>query len=1089
MVEADIAMDMPSLLCPGCNESATPDTETQHYPWLISYSCSHCDIEKWSMCKECTNQTIFKSRKAINRHNTSCHSLPLKEAKRPKLTHGAGDDDFPVNDFDDDESISHPEIPIAVREIDFTLFDRKASQEFYKHNQNALGAKYIVSRSIHQTTTIVDDLTTNDCELHLCLAKMCTDLSRVQRNNLGKVLQVAVRAIVDPYEQRLTDFIEGSTSIDDLHAHSNHPMRTAVHHGVPQTVEELRSKYAEGKHSIQDNLPHPEVNTVGADAYVSLKEVIRDLLARGTAIETAPVSSVPPTHETVRRVIESKHYLSILDRARKCHPLEDDVLVLWINEWSDDFEPNNTKQNKGSVWLKTCTISPPHALKNCANNTYPIALGPKGSHDEIEDLFVGELLSLSDPGHRDKNWFYDSLQNKMRLVYAELFVSLQDQPERRGANHLLAGNSTMHSSFGRVFDLKSIKKTVPSCDDCLDNLLAEAPMNIFACSACVNWSFNIDSELLDFNPPKDYPKEKVPPSGCLRPFPLNYKSIIEAVECAREQIVEQAWTEAIAHAYLGLNGLNDPIIEFLLEPAVLRAQLADAKLNLPKDDPLRLILEEVEREHPGWLENTTVPPLWRRNVELWQHVDVIMHLLFLGITKTTGRVIAKWTKSKGKHTAFLIYAKDVLESIPLVPWLAVAPYTGDKLGGWVSENYLALARLSKWFYGGLDLIAVEKPYVEPTIEHSKWIKKMNVDWLTAHELSFASLVADDIGSLALKLDCQRYIADNKKALSNATASIAKLMVGAYKEHPHKIPPLGSRSCGVRDIQHLVQSMHAMIALIMETETNENSSSRLERHIKIFLTIFARVDASMNTAKFDGSEPQWVSSYNFLSLLNLPNMIEKLGPLRNIWEGGFQGEGYIQQVKPLINMGLRKKWATSTMKRLLKNGSLEYIIDSSFPTKQPKKPVGYHRYDDLGSVLVAFESRTPLSAAILEDGTFAVIVRGDNRGGTTDKYIRVLRVEFEKQVNGCSYHSWKMEEVQGHILPDLPVGALMANGVLEDRKSVLLLPLLGRNGLPAMDDAPLYTVINSEWQEINEAGDLVRPSISFSRHRQGPNVPN
>ena len=35
------------------------------------------------------------------------------------------------------------------------------------------------------------------------------------------------------------------------------------------------------------------------------------------------------------------------------------VLYLWYKEWSDDFDPNNTKASRNQVWSNTFTICPP----------------------------------------------------------------------------------------------------------------------------------------------------------------------------------------------------------------------------------------------------------------------------------------------------------------------------------------------------------------------------------------------------------------------------------------------------------------------------------------------------------------------------------------------------------------------------------------------------------------------------------------------------------------------------------------------------------------------------------------------------------
>ena len=55
----------------------------------------------------------------------------------------------------------------------------------------------------------------------------------------------------------------------------------------------------------------------------------------------------------------------------------------------------------------------------------------------------------------------------------------------------------------------------------------------------------------------------------------------------------------------------------------------------------------------------------------------------------------------------------------------------------------------------------------------------------------------------------------------------------------------------------------------------------------------------------GDKPIWISKSNFMSLLNLPKQMKQFGPLRLYWEGGWKGEGIIQEIKCLIRDGLKK----------------------------------------------------------------------------------------------------------------------------------------------------------------------------------------
>ena len=71
-------------------------------------------------------------------------------------------------------------------------------------------------------------------------------------------------------------------------------------------------------------------------------------------------------------------------------------------------------------------------------------------------------------------------------------------------------------------------------------------------------------------------------------------------------------------------------------------------------------------------------------------------------------------------------------------------------------------------------------------------------------------------------------------------------------------------------------------------------------------------------------PTWVSSYNFLSLLNLPAAACYYGPPCNLWEGGYCGEGIIKLVKQELSGGFRDGWQVSLLERIYFNRQLENV---------------------------------------------------------------------------------------------------------------------------------------------------------------------
>ena len=94
-----------------------------------------------------------------------------------------------------------------------------------------------------------------------------------------------------------------------------------------------------------------------------------------------------------------------------------------------------------------------------------------------------------------------------------------------------------------------------------------------------------------------------------------------------------------------------------------------------------------------------IPSVWTRNLTISDHVETIMHLLFLGITKSVLNDVHSWLQTNKLFTKYLKHAEIVL--LPLqklrIEWCKIIPYGTGKFGGHVSENYLGMARILKWF--------------------------------------------------------------------------------------------------------------------------------------------------------------------------------------------------------------------------------------------------------------------------------------------------------------------------------------------------------------------------------------------------------
>jgi hypothetical protein len=128
-----------------------------------------------------------------------------------------------------------------------------------------------------------------------------------------------------------------------------------------------------------------------------------------------------------------------------------------------------------------------------------------------------------------------------------------------------------------------------------------------------------------------------------------------------------------------------------------------------------------------------------------------MHLLFLGITKSLVHMIQDWCALRVSTNDFTQHVTGVLQSFNELglPWLVCIPYTGTRLGGWISENYLYLARLSCWFYSKISTVVTNFKFIEPRTPQKDWTMKQDIGWLKVCDLSrgVSSLNAKDLSAL------------------------------------------------------------------------------------------------------------------------------------------------------------------------------------------------------------------------------------------------------------------------------------------------------------------------------------------------------
>ena len=184
----------------------------------------------------------------------------------------------------------------------------------------------------------------------------------------------------------------------------------------------------------------------------------------------------------------------------------------------------------------------------------------------------------------------------------------------------------------------------------------------------------------------------------------------------------------------------------------------------------------------------------------------------------------------------------------------------------------------------LRYLPIQEKYKDPDAHYSTWSKPQCEKWLQARGL-------------------------------NKTGKISELLNIITEYHESNSAPniISKNEISINDILTMINSMSLLIQMVMCLETKVTDIPQIEAIIRMFLIHYDKVDSGM----IDGSVPTWIKQYNILCLLNIPKAMYNFGHIRNLWEGGRDGEGYLKTVKSHLTAGLVNGWQTWVLTNLLK----------------------------------------------------------------------------------------------------------------------------------------------------------------------------
>lgn len=825
------------------------------------------------------------------------------------------------------------------------------------------------------------------------------------------------------------------------------PFDSFLHGKEIYTHRDIRRMIYRGKNSFVNVAPYPELEMIDGFAYISVADLMSHLLQT----DNLPDFDVIKKHRggSVSSLSQSAFAQNILDESVDYHIL--------CQSWSDGFQANySNKTNRLNPWFKTLTIELADNSQNLLpdgqvwQQTFPVAFGlEKADKRKVEARFYKEMEQLDRPGGIR---FYKKDDKKWVTVRVSLAIIRGDQPERRQFCFLRSMHSHQHVGFGVLGDVKSIYDTLPSCDDCLKAHFGGEPKGAKACEKCLGWDMlKKDTTLNTYDAPSTYPpgKEKI-----LKFCKADFSLLIKAVDEAHNNYCFGNWTKKETTNFLMIHGFPEKVIENIVSASERVILKENAEKNPHVEGNAKML--ERARLDPERYKPWIHPQIWH-SAKLWQVVDIPMHLLFEGIAKTLcSETIPNWLKTFNLNAPFTAAAQGLLDFIKSfdLEWCKAMPYDSEKMGSWVAENFVALAKLMPWFYSVLSKVKEEKKNdKDEIVEQFEYNPQDSKCWNAGN--------------------CRIWL-KNRGLDNSGNKDEVKERVKRHQLQEGGPPKRITKKAEPRQLLLLVQSFFAMIARLMAKEVNEDSIKDAHCHVNIFLSCYSRHELWMTDNQTKPPVPTWATKGNFLSLPRLIESMQHFGPLRLMWEGKQSGEGILSFVKPELTSGLRLNWNINCMKKLLRTMMIDFLFKSKEVQDHihdlapelllKRKPKHSHcRYREIEQLASDYGANRPISGFVTKQGIFKALVGGPSVCGTHT----LSHVKFESIINGMSYHVWMFdpEEKRESYQKD------------EIAHHVLFLPELCSSGfMNEPTGRGVYAIITENWLVLNKDMEFSLPSV-------------
>jgi hypothetical protein len=561
------------------------------------------------------------------------------------------------------------------------------------------------------------------------------------------------------------------------------------------------------------------------------------------------------------------------------------------------------------------------------------------NHHDIFIQLLEELKDLQSPTLR--YWGGEENQVYPTMVFLEMISN--DLPERC-SNTCTTYNGTFTHRWRHScrFD----DNTVPSCQSChlknIEFILSPPSVNIkreIHCNQCLDWWRQVVTK------PQIYPIQPESFLGEIKNFPavelsfeMIYNSIVSLQDWCFSSNLSNAKKGKVIKEYLQAIGFSSQLIQPLSEH-LIGGKEASEFLGFPS------ILRNFK----------TV------NVEMNSFQTMPMHMCFLGIEKSlialTSMLANRTDRKQNAAWHKLINAmqgsQETINSVYLVWCLAMKFTDMEKknigTGNWQSDHFLAFTRVSLFHFSPLDSGDISNNLDKQLILS---YRSMRVTWFCfiSHIFAEEKVPTETINVLVRLFlsSCRRFWIVGERNNANQ-------------------PTDGGNSSG---------------------KSTQGKKRKLDD---------GKMAKKLDQKAKKKSTPFYVRKANFLSLLNVADMIEQSGHMKNCWEG--ENESYIQNVKKEIStMKHTEQYLKTILTKMLKTDVLAFFNkDNPFSNGKKYSRTSHVRIYNKG-----------LKHSTVED----VFSQEDIVSGVINMKGHLLVCFEESRVKGIGVHPLIFDDIKG-----------------------------------------------------------------------------